>query len=163
MPLMRRTAFLHWVSAGYQPPDDADTPAAADDVLAWLESVSIVYVLLPVVLFLYWWLQPSIGIPLAILVLAAAAAAVREAWRPPGVPSHLRSSFTGWRGTLGHLVVIAMVMLLVGLSPLGFSRYWREGGDYLKHIAFLHDLSMAELPTRVPGWGHLAKIGRAHV
>lgn len=136
-------------------PAEGEPSPAVDRPLALLESVSIAYVVVPAVIFFNWWMRPWYGIPLSILAIAGTAMAIRDAWKFSGSHHFLGKSFATSRGKAAHLVVISLVILLIVCSPLGFSEYWR-GGDYRKHIAFLHDLSTQQLPIRVRDWGYLA-------
>lgn len=135
-------------------PEHAPSPAR-DRALAWLESISVVYVVCPVVLFFDLWMRPYYGIPLHILAIAGAAMTIRDAWTYSGTHHSLGRSFTSHRGKVAHLVVIALVIFLVVCSPLGFSEYWR-GLDYRKHLAFLHVLTTQEFPIHIPDLGYLA-------
>lgn len=120
-----------------------------------LESVSIAYLVLPAVLFVYAWLRPPIGLPLSLLILAGAGAAIRNAWKHPcRSHSYLGESLATRRGQIAHAGLLCAVTLFVICSPLSFSQAMR-GGDYTKHIAFLADLSTGELPLFVPSWGYV--------
>jgi hypothetical protein len=101
-----------------------------------LVGASLIYLLLPVALFLAGWLRWTLALPLLALLLLALRAIVRGTDRPVAVEGE-RIGRPGRR--LRQLVpLLVIATLLLGMSGTGGVGY--QDTDWLKHNAVLKDL-----------------------
>lgn len=108
----------------------------ADPAPKALTGATILYLGLPVVLFLAGWLRPSLAIPLAAGTTWAMVTIVRQ-W-----PQGTRPGIS--RRHLFTLVAAALVLAwLTGAGGFGY-----QTTDWWKHNAILHDLTTQPWPVR---------------
>lgn len=101
-----------------------------------LVAATIVYLGLPVLLFVAGWLRPILAIPLALATLAAMIGAIRQWPAQGGRPISQR-----------HLIALAVAGLaLAWLSGAGGFGY--QTTDWWKHNAVLRDLTTQPWPVR---------------
>ena len=99
------------------------------------------YFALPVLIFLFGWLRPAIGIPAGLVVAGVYFWFVRR----PSQPA--RPALTQ-KNLLLILTVTFAWTLLVGVGGV-----LPQSGDYLKHNLLLHDLTSANWPVTYPHEG----------
>jgi hypothetical protein len=103
-----------------------------------LERTTLVYVVLPFLIFLLGWLEPVYAIPLAAVVLAGLYRAQRT--RSPadgGEPTTAAPPATSGEA-LGYAVLLACVVVVVVYSGTG--AYAFQGGGHFRNNSFLLDL-----------------------
>ena len=101
--------------------------------------LALVYLALPVVVWLVGWFEWWVGPPLAALLALALAPALRGRWR-------LRAT------RVGVGVALAMLALTMLLPAGGY--FGAETQDWLNHRGHLLDLGRGDWPTRVALYGH---------
>ncbi|MCL5270151.1 MAG: hypothetical protein M1457_06295 [bacterium] len=132
---------LRWMRGGDTPPDG--TPSRFDV----LEVISLSYILLPNLIFLFGYLKSIYGIPLCAILIAAGYYSLTRrggtdyppALMPEKIPG--KGLARGWRNSLAglnFLVLLGVIAFI--LAYLGFAGYTYQDGDYRKHNAFVRDL-----------------------
>src|ERR1043165_3296825 len=114
-------------------------PARAESPIA---IASLAYLCMPVLLFLFGWVQPIIGWPLGILVLLQIAFFVAAARHGSSISTPV---------VLMALAAAAIWFAFSGLLPFGYST-----ADWLKHFAVFNALRDCAGPPTFEG-GHMLR------
>ena len=118
---------------GEQGRGDVGGAVSADAVLPLLHRVAIVYLLLPVFIWLVGWFEWWVGLPTAVLL----GAGLRPALAGP------------WRMTVPRPATVALLLLAVGWTLLTAAGGVFDGNnpDWLDHRALLLNLSRSPWPV----------------
>jgi hypothetical protein len=106
-----------------------------------LAQLSLLYLALPALPFLFGWFRPAVAWPVAV----ALGMGIAAGWRS-------REERTSGRAmTLDAVILVAIVLVLALFSGAGGVGHQR--GDWAKHNAMLHDLVAHSWPVIYPGDG----------
>jgi hypothetical protein len=103
----------------------------------WL-SLGVIYLFLPVIVFLAGWLKPLVSFPLLLIVSASVITMVARVSpsRHGSITTNIRSN--GW------IAIMAIVFALV----TGLCEWMPQSNDYLKHQLLAGDLVQRSWPVR---------------
>lgn len=106
-----------------------------------LTAISLMYMYLPIVLFLLLWLNPVLGILLSVLTAAAMAAGYRS------ITKEMDESKTAVKITKVHVLIIFAFFMGVGIFCGGGNPFFYQDHDWSKHTAILNDLTYYKWPV----------------
>ncbi len=99
--------------------------------------LAIIYLMLPVVIWLVGWHQWWLGVPAALLAMFALSSVLSGSWR------------VSFRPLTILLLVMALAWVMVTAAGGVFDAH---NGDWDKHRAILLDLARGDWPVRLPLW-----------
>jgi hypothetical protein len=109
-----------------------------------LQAFSLVYISLPVFLFILGWLRPLFSIPVTIISVIALYRSIKAGNdAPPPVPA-THSERNGITRNLNRVIIIILVFAAVATTGIGGYAFQRP--DYGKHNAVFRDLMEAPWP-----------------
>jgi hypothetical protein len=118
-------------------------PHTSPDQLPLLHRLAIIYLLLPVLVFLLGWFQWWLGVPAALLIAYSLWPLLRGA--------------CAWRLSAPHVAVILLAVAWVLLTGAGGVFDTNTNADWIKNDAILLDMSRAPWPTHLPTEGKQAE------
>lgn len=101
-----------------------------------LQIASMLYIELPIAIFLVGWVRPIIGIPLTLLLIIQFLFFLRES------RNEKTSIYIHWQQVIALAVIALTWVVLSGAGHRG-----EYAGDYLKHNALLNDLIRLPWPV----------------
>jgi len=120
-----------------------------------LQTISLLYIAIPALLFIAGWLQVFIAVPLILLTLWGIYRSLLGAWDYNSLEK-IESTF---RFKLAqYLPIVLLVIFFVICSGLG--GFSAQDGDYYKHNAFFRDLTEYSWPI---GYHHTGPDGEPRV
>jgi hypothetical protein len=115
-----------------------------------LEKSTLIYILLPFLIFTLGWVKPFFAVPIVGIVLFGLYRAMQEFPTPTHEygPPRAEADMSRRRRALTLTIVFALVLFVVAFSGEGGYSY--QSGSFLRHNAFLRDL--IEQPWPLAYW-----------